>query len=170
MVFDLDHFKSINDTHEHPAGDRVLSEAAERMAREVRLGETLARVGGEELAWILPNADGLDAYAAAERVRGIVSGSPIHPVDAVSVSAGVCDLSEADGASEMFRLADRALYWAKAYGREATFRYSPDALEILSAEEQARRRERARTMSGAGSSPTRSTPRIPRPSAIPSSS
>ncbi len=148
VVFDLDHFKRINDAHGHQGGDRTLSEAAKRMANEARTSETIARVGGEEFAWILPDADGFGAYAAAERVRRAVSGTPIAPFGTVTVSAGVCDLSDAADASELFRLADLALYWAKANGRDATFRYSPEALEILSADEQAERLARSRSMHG----------------------
>ena len=69
-ILDLDHFKQINDTNGHPAGDRVLAEVGARFRALTRTGEEMARVGGEEFAWILPATDGAGAYAAAERAAG----------------------------------------------------------------------------------------------------
>jgi len=69
-ILDLDHFKQINSTCGHPAGDRVLAEVGARFRALTRAGEEMARVGGEEFAWILPATDGAGAYAAAERAAG----------------------------------------------------------------------------------------------------
>jgi GGDEF domain-containing protein len=68
-VLDLDHFKQVNDTHGHPTGDRVLVEVARRLGTAVRSGELMARIGGEEFAWLMPEATDEGAFAAAERVR-----------------------------------------------------------------------------------------------------
>ncbi len=132
-VLDVDHFKRINDDHGHPTGDRVLMETAERLRALVRDGEHLARIGGEEFALILPDVDGVGAFAAAERIRCAIGGTPYDGVGFVAMSAGVCDLHTAGSPGEMYRLADRALYWAKAHGRNLTFRYTPEVAQELEA-------------------------------------
>jgi diguanylate cyclase (GGDEF)-like protein/PAS domain S-box-containing protein len=147
VVFDLDHFKDVNDAFGHQVGDGVLSEAARRIAREARFGELVARIGGEEFAWILPGSDGINAWAAAERVRRAMTARPFEGVGELSVSAGVCDLSQADGSAPMLlRLADGALYWAKANGRDQTVSYAPEVVEELSVEQRATRLANARAV------------------------
>ena len=69
LLIDLDHFKQVNDEHGHQAGDDVLREAARRLTASVRDVDTLARVGGEEFAWLLPETSGMEAWQAAERAR-----------------------------------------------------------------------------------------------------
>ncbi|HJZ62060.1 MAG TPA: diguanylate cyclase [Miltoncostaeaceae bacterium] len=138
VLLDLDHFKDVNDAFGHQVGDTVLAEAARRIAREARFGELVARIGGEEFAWILPGSDGLNAWTAAERVRRAMAARPFEGVGELSVSAGVCDLAQADGSADtLLRLADGALYWAKANGRDQTVSYSPDVVEELSVEQRA---------------------------------
>jgi diguanylate cyclase (GGDEF)-like protein/PAS domain S-box-containing protein len=123
-ILDLDHFKQVNDTYGHPAGDRVLSEVGRRFRLLVRSGEHIARIGGEEFAWILPAADGVGAYAAAERARQCIESEPFEGIGDLTVSVGVCELREAGDADELHRLADAALYWAKDHGRNIVFRYT----------------------------------------------
>lgn len=130
-ILDVDHFKQINDRFGHPAGDRVLTETAERLRGLVRNGEHLARVGGEEFALVLPDVDGVGAFAAAERIRRAIASTPYEGVGSVTLSAGVCDLVTAGSAGELYRLADRALYWSKAHGRNLTFRYTPEVADEL---------------------------------------
>jgi len=122
-VLDLDHFKQVNDQHGHPIGDRVLRQTGERLRRLVREGELLARVGGEEFAWILPDADCLGAFAAAERARDAVGATPFPQIGTLTLSAGVCELAAAGSAQHLYRLADQALYWAKQHGRDQTACY-----------------------------------------------
>jgi diguanylate cyclase (GGDEF)-like protein len=117
-MFDLDHFKLINDRFGHASGDRALCDFAALLQRELRGGDTLARVGGEEFAVILFGV-GLDdgvAFAArigAELARPVGADQP-----ALSASAGVAALSERDATPEALLLvADRALYAAKEAGR-----------------------------------------------------
>ncbi|WP_217923820.1 diguanylate cyclase [Miltoncostaea oceani] len=148
VLLDLDRFKAVNDTHGHQVGDRVLAEAARRLAAVTRPGDTLARVGGEEFAWLLPGADEHAAWNAAERARSAIGDAPFATAGDLSISAGVCDTAHARDASELFRLADGALYWAKGHGRDVTLRYSPDVVEVLSAQERAERLERSQTLSG----------------------
>jgi diguanylate cyclase (GGDEF)-like protein/PAS domain S-box-containing protein/putative nucleotidyltransferase with HDIG domain len=147
VVFDLDYFKQVNDRYGHQVGDVVLKEVARRLDGQARSSDLVARVGGEEFAWILPECGGLDAWTAAEHAREVVGGSPIEPVGRVTVSGGVCDLVEGRDASDLCRLADGALYWAKAHGRDVIFRYSPEVVEVLSAQERADRLERFQSLS-----------------------
>ena len=146
VLIDLDHFKLVNDTHGHDAGNRVLAELANRLSGLRRGGEIIARVGGEEFAWILPEATADEALAAAERVRLAVAATPFAGIGRLTTSAGICALSDAASARELFRHADLALYWAKSLGRNTTFRYSPETLELLPPDEQSRRLEAARTL------------------------
>ena len=130
-ILDVDHFKRINDAHGHPVGDTVLRELATRLNSLVREGELLARVGGEEFAWLLPDAEGVGAFAAAERARRAVADLPLGAAGTVTLSAGVCDLSEARDVWELYEHADQALYWAKQQGRNQTFRYSAEIADQL---------------------------------------
>jgi len=127
VLFDLDHFKQINDTHGHQAGDEVLAETAHRIAAEAREGELVARIGGEEFAWLMPETGQEGAYAAADRARQAIQSEPFDVVGAVTISAGVCSSDYATGAEDLVRLADRALYWAKEGGRNSTFIYTEGA-------------------------------------------
>jgi diguanylate cyclase (GGDEF)-like protein len=149
-VFDLDRFKQVNDTLGHVGGDAVLAEIARRMEAASRTGETLARIGGDELALLMPGVGGDDAHAAAERVRRAVTAAPFEAAGMMTLSAGVCDLSQASEPEELLRLADGALYWAKAHGRDACIRYSPQVVEELSADERADRLEHARALAALG--------------------
>ena len=126
-ILDLDYFKAINDQHGHLVGDSVLRELGQRLHGLTREGELVARVGGEEFAWIL-NADGPEAFAAAERARHAIVGTPFQHVGAVTMSIGVCDLTPAIDVHELYERADRALYLAKAHGRHQTYQYPPDVL------------------------------------------
>ena len=142
-VLDLDHFKHVNDRYGHQAGDEVLHTVAQRLAGLVGEGELLARVGGEEFAWIWPAVSGLTAYAAVERARHAISATPIAPVGELTVSAGVSDLADGGELRELYQHADQALYWAKQHGRNQTFRYSPDTAQRLNAGTERIAQERA---------------------------
>ncbi len=141
-LFDVDRFKNVNDGHGHQAGDQVLIEIAERLRGIMRTSDTVARIGGEEFGWIMVETDGLGAWRAADRARVAVESAPFSDVGPVTVSGGICELSPSGSAGEIFRLADVALYWAKAHGRNVCFRYSPDVIEVLSAEERSAQMER----------------------------
>jgi diguanylate cyclase (GGDEF)-like protein len=118
VVIDVDHFKRVNDRHGHEVGNLVLAEVASRLTAVARAGEMVARIGGEEFAWILPDAEAAGAVVAAERARSAVAGRALHPVGRVTISAGVCALGAGTAdAAELFRRADAALYAAKAQGR-----------------------------------------------------
>ncbi|MCW3004313.1 MAG: diguanylate cyclase [Conexibacter sp.] len=149
-VFDIDRFKQVNDTLGHVGGDAVLAETARRMTAASRTGEIVARIGGDELALLMPGVGGEVAHAAAERVRRAVAAAPFPDAGVITLSAGVCDLTQAAEPEELLRLADGALYWAKAHGRDASIRYTPQVVEELSADERADRLENARALAALG--------------------
>ena len=120
---DVDHFKQINDTYGHEAGDEVLTEVARRLAGAVRGGDELARWGGDEFVAILPDTDKSGAQRAAERLRTAVADAPIKAAGAalpVTVSVGWAHWS-GDTPDDLLARADRALYRAKDAGRNAVF-------------------------------------------------
>jgi diguanylate cyclase (GGDEF)-like protein/putative nucleotidyltransferase with HDIG domain len=145
-LIDLDHFKDVNDRHGHQVGDEVLRETAARLLRRSRPEDMVARIGGEEFAWLLPESDSLDAWKAAERAREAVAGEPFGDGIDCTVSIGIAELSQATDAGDLVRLADGALYWAKGNGRNVSFCYSPEVVEVLSAEERAQSLERAQAL------------------------
>jgi diguanylate cyclase (GGDEF)-like protein/putative nucleotidyltransferase with HDIG domain len=118
VLIDLDHFKRVNDTYGHPAGDRVLAELAGRLRSAIRAHDVLGRIGGEEFAWLLPGATEQDAVSAAERARALVRDTAFAGVGALTASFGVCHSDDATGPSELQQLADDALYTAKHLGRD----------------------------------------------------
>jgi diguanylate cyclase (GGDEF)-like protein len=126
-VFDLDHFKAINDTHGHQTGDNTLTAVAHRLAAVARAGELVARIGGEEFAWLMPETTQDSAYLAAERARRAIEAAPFELAGPLTISAGVCSNEHATTAHELLNAADRALYGAKHNGRNTTFIYNQDA-------------------------------------------
>jgi diguanylate cyclase (GGDEF)-like protein len=123
MLVDVDHFKAVNDTYGHLIGDQVLRELAHRITRSIRACDSVGRYGGEEFLVVIPNCDSHGAVTAGERLRSHIANIPIPtalgPVMA-SVSAGVVSTSNAKYPAShplLLRLADAALYRAKAAGR-----------------------------------------------------
>ncbi|MGI9019682.1 MAG: GGDEF domain-containing protein [Solirubrobacterales bacterium] len=115
-ILDLDDFKQVNDAGGHPAGDRVLAEAAGRLGALVRTGEHLARVGGDEFGWILPDADAQGAESAISRARQAIEGEDFRGAGSLTLSGGICVTDGSVDAGEVYRRADRALYHAKDAG------------------------------------------------------
>jgi diguanylate cyclase (GGDEF)-like protein len=119
LLCDLDHFKQVNDQLGHAAGDAVLQDVAYTMRATLRAGDSIYRIGGEEILVILPGADESDAVEIAERLRQTVRER--RPVGvAVTVSIGVA-VSRPDtvDTDDLVNRADAALYLAKAGGRDA---------------------------------------------------
>lgn len=117
VLLDVDHFKRVNDLHGHHAGDAVLIELARRLQDQVREGELIARVGGEEFAWLMPETDERHACLAAERIRKVVEATPFETAGPITISAGASASEPSCNGSELMRWADDALYLAKDSGR-----------------------------------------------------
>lgn len=132
VLIDLDHFKHVNDQHGHLAGDRVLAETAERLASFARAEDTIARVGGEEFAWLLPECDVNAAWTAGERARRFVADAPFAEIGRMTLSAGVAELTDGMSVNDLFRAADSALYEGKAQGRDICVRHSPETIQAMS--------------------------------------
>ncbi|MGH2877707.1 MAG: diguanylate cyclase [Solirubrobacteraceae bacterium] len=120
VLLDVDEFKQVNDALGHPAGDAVLVEIARRLESTVRAGEVLARVGGEEFAWLLPASCADEAIAAADRAREAIASQPFGLAGRLTMSAGVGLVSTPSDGDALYRMADRALYEAKQSGRDRT--------------------------------------------------
>lgn len=115
-VIDIDHFKIINDTHGHPAGDRVLAEVGQQLRRLAAPPLLPARQGGEEFVLLMPDSDLASAGELAERLcRGLRKASLSVPI---TVSIGVAAWRVGESAHELYARADGALYAAKRGGRD----------------------------------------------------
>lgn len=138
MIFDLDHFKSINDNYGHQAGDIVLKEAAAMLKTKVRTSDLVARYGGEEFAVILPQTSEEDGFTLAERLRQDLEVMEFQ-ISAerklkVTASIGLASRGERDATSkELIKRADMALYAAKNGGRNRVVRAEGPAAEAVNA-------------------------------------
>ena len=141
LMVDIDHFKEVNDTHGHPAGDLVLKCVAQALQDCIRPMDTLARFGGEEFAMILPNCPPLFGQTVAERVRLKVMGrkASIAPgqevMVTVSIGGAFAPQWVRSSATLWVERADQQLYRAKAEGRNRACLEQP-AVSLVSAEEK----------------------------------
>lgn len=146
LMLDLDHFKKVNDSFGHQAGDAVLLALADILRGGLRKSDTLCRLGGEEFAVIMPGANLVDAARVAQRIRGKVAGVsiPSWPALSVTISIGIRCVKHSCPAETMIAQADQALYRAKCLGRNRvevfseklfrpTGRSAADALNLLAA-------------------------------------
>ena len=128
LLFDLDHFKAINDRYGHLGGDAVLIRVAELVRDSLRESDVAGRYGGEEFGIILPDTDGSGAMVVAERLRRSIESSPVAFEDVdihISASIGVVEFFlDLKDAEEMIAKADDALYKAKEGGRNRVVRSS----------------------------------------------
>jgi diguanylate cyclase (GGDEF)-like protein len=139
VLFDVDHFKEVNDGLGHPAGDEVLRQFARIMTEGVRSADLVARYGGEEFAVLLPQTGTRGAAAIAERIRRRVAAFRFHGAGreiGLQISAGVTTACDRDEASELVERADRALYQAKAAGRNRIFLHTSAGVEELASEHE----------------------------------
>ncbi|SNY91908.1 diguanylate cyclase (GGDEF) domain-containing protein [Cohaesibacter sp. ES.047] len=139
IMMDVDHFKMINDSHGHLAGDLALQHLASILGQSSRDGDLIARWGGEEFAVLLSAADIDGARAYAERVRKTVSETPMFwngKELTLTLSAGVTEFNpEHDNLEDMIHRADIALYSAKGAGRNQVC-HAPFFLEVIEGYEQ----------------------------------
>ena len=117
--FDLDHFKRVNDSYGHAAGDRLLAWLGAVITENIRGVDAAARVGGDELVVILPRTDAADGAAFAERIRRLVAQGGPGELDGldISVTAGLASARAPTSSRQLLEDADRALYRAKSAGR-----------------------------------------------------
>lgn len=117
IMFDIDHFKQVNDTHGHQAGDKVLEELAGIVLRAVRDTDILGRWGGEEFMLLAPISSKEDALEFSERLRAIVESTPFPEDIHITCSFGVAELAQNESIDSLLRRVDTALYKAKNNGR-----------------------------------------------------
>jgi two-component system cell cycle response regulator len=122
MILDIDHFKRINDTYGHDAGDRVLKGFAAELQQIVRGGDLVCRLGGEEFVVVVPGVDANRGARMAERARRTIENKEFPIGDAVgsvsiTVSIGLADFRGQQDSADLYRRADRALYVSKSAGR-----------------------------------------------------
>ncbi|MGH9443762.1 MAG: diguanylate cyclase [Thermoanaerobaculia bacterium] len=122
ILFDVDHFKAVNDEHGHLAGDFVLKQICERVSECIRLEQVFARVGGEEFAVLCPETEAPAATALAEKMKSRIAGEPCHTgkgAISVTCSFGVAprEAGMSGGPGDLVEAADRALYESKKAGR-----------------------------------------------------
>ena len=127
IIFDLDHFKNINDTYGHLIGDDILKEIAQKVVSQLRTLDIYARYGGEEFIICLPETMPNDAVIVAERIRNIVEECKFKENDhliTVTISLGIASLTDTEEELEMIiKHADEALYQAKQSGRNRAVVY-----------------------------------------------
>ena len=145
---DIDGFKTVNETRGHLVGDRVLEVVAGCLEDVVGEAGIAARIGGDEFAVLLPGMTDREAALLVELARSAVANDTAAIEATATISAGICTLESARDADTLRSLADGALYWAKAHGRDRCVRYDPAIVEELSAAERAARLERDRALSG----------------------
>jgi diguanylate cyclase (GGDEF)-like protein len=138
IVFDLDHFKRVNDTLGHPKGDEVLAAVGSVTKGTVRESDFAARWGGEEFLVLLPGSDREGAAMVAEKLRISIAGVRVPEVEGVRASFGVAAMpDDAEGPEELLRRADRAMYAAKRAGRNRVETAAEETLEDEAAVEPA---------------------------------
>jgi len=133
VVFDLDHFKSINDQFGHATGDKVLTSVAALLRKHVRGVDLICRYGGEEFVLVMPETDLEGAVTVAEKLRTVIAASQFRFKDTpvpVTMSCGIASFRGEDTIDDVFERADRALYCAKNQGRN---RYCIEDIQSLDA-------------------------------------
>ena len=138
VMIDIDHFKKVNDTYGHLAGDQVLIALASLLRSEVRATDAACRYGGEEFVLLLPGMDARTAWARADQWRDSFSQLAVRHDDLVlraTLSMGMATYPDSgDSLGDLMRCADLALYRAKRSGRNRTVIYVAEALESQSAD------------------------------------
>jgi diguanylate cyclase (GGDEF)-like protein len=113
MLIDIDHFKKINDTHGHPAGDKVLKTLTDLISQNIRQNDIFYRIGGEEFAIISTQNSDKDEKKFAEKIKNIIENHNFEDIGKVTISIGFTKLKENETYLECYKRADEALYEAK---------------------------------------------------------
>ncbi len=113
----LDHFKKINDTYGHNAGDAVLSNVSKIVREHIRETDVFGRLGGEEFLLVLPETDADEAARIAEKLRQDIAEISLGPIQKITCSMGVCEHKCGENCSDFIKRADMAMYKAKTSGR-----------------------------------------------------
>ena len=125
-IIDIDYFKSINDTHGHTVGDRVLRQIARSLEQQARENDIVSRLGGDEFVWLMPATGGDAALAVAQRLRRMIEDLTPTIGFSISASIGVANYpQDAASPAELFERADSALFTAKRAGRDRVMRFAP---------------------------------------------
>lgn len=119
IMYDIDHFKMVNDLYGHQMGDKILKELGKLIRKNIRTNDVAARYGGEEFVIILPSTDEKTAYKIADRIRHIVSKELHIPADMrkITISGGVCTYEKNMELEQFVKIVDENLYKAKETGR-----------------------------------------------------
>jgi diguanylate cyclase (GGDEF)-like protein len=117
IMFDVDHFKSVNDTYGHQVGDIVLQDISEIVHKAIRKTDVFARYGGEEFTLLMPGTSQQGAYDIAERLRFEIEEHSFPSAGKITCSFGVAEIDEHDNSDTFVKKADVALYKAKDKGR-----------------------------------------------------
>lgn len=117
MLFDIDHFKSVNDTYGHQAGDNILIEMASIVSSNIKSNDMFARWGGEEFILLMPNTTLEGAFSLSEKLRRMIEAHHFSYTDSITASFGVAEFQADDNKTSLFQKADDALYAAKKNGR-----------------------------------------------------
>ncbi|HKK95635.1 MAG TPA: sensor domain-containing diguanylate cyclase [Anaerovoracaceae bacterium] len=117
IMFDIDHFKRVNDVFGHDCGDVVLKTISNLVKDRIRKIDSFCRWGGEEFIILIPNTDKNSAYLLAEEIRKIIANSKMEGIDSVTASFGVTNFLKSDNPDTIVKRADDLMYLAKIQGR-----------------------------------------------------
>lgn len=134
IVFDIDHFKKVNDNYGHESGDRTLIELTKLVEQHTRMSDRLFRLGGEEFAILVGNLSENETLLLAEKIRKTVETSTINPQQCVTISLGLAFIRHSDDTKSWQKRADNALYTAKNLGRNRCEIEESDELSTLEKE------------------------------------
>lgn len=118
IMFDIDHFKRINDQHGHGVGDEVLKELCRRISQRLRRSDVFCRLGGEEFTVLCPGSDGAQAYSLAMELWQALRGQPFEGAGTVTASFGIASWRAEEGVDGLLQRADSGVYAAKLAGRD----------------------------------------------------
>ncbi|MCL6473264.1 MAG: diguanylate cyclase [Firmicutes bacterium] len=144
LILDIDNFMKINNTNGFIFGDKVLAAIGNIILAEMREDDEACRLSGDEFGIILPKTDGIKAYAIAEKIRKAVNKNSLETFSNsdITITIGISVYPTlAKDKGELLHTADGALYWSKLKGKNRSFVYDPKVVEVLSAEERAKRAE-----------------------------